>query len=125
MIADDADRLHVQLADPHPVKQIAEAVVEAGDHEQHLAPRSSHPQRQVETEALHLFIDAGAEGRLRLSHREGDPHEEHAGFRIIELMRFENVAAMGRNAHRNGSYDAAAIGAAKRQDIVGHVSPPL
>ncbi len=40
-------------------------------------------------------------------------------------MRLENIAAMGGDPHRNGGHDAAAIGAAKRQDIVGHVSPPL
>jgi hypothetical protein len=120
MVADNANRLDIQLADAHAIEQVAQAVVEFRHQEQHLALLPGRAQRDVELEAFDLLGDAGAEIGFGRRHLEADAHEEHAGGRIVELMGLENIAAMAGDARGNGRHDTAAIAAAQGENVVGH-----
>jgi hypothetical protein len=75
-----------------------QAVVELADQQQHLARRSPAPQGPLQP-----YSAAIAEKPSRSASRIGragiefDPHEEFAIILIVELLRFENVAATCSN----------------------------
>ena len=67
-----------------------------------------------------LLGEARLEGRAVAIHAEGDPHEELAGQRVVELRGLGDVSAVGGQPRGDRGDDAGAILAAQGQDVLGH-----
>ncbi|MNZ61779.1 hypothetical protein D3C78_798800 [compost metagenome] len=110
MVGDDGGDGHVQLALVVAIEQVAQAVVELADHQQHAGRLCGAVQLPVHGEArgdvgepgldvadvaLHVVVEA--------EHRA---HEEAAGGFVVELRHLPDVAAVVRKEGRDRRHDA-------------------
>ena len=95
MVAHDADDIHVQLADAPAVEQVAQAMVELADHQQHLLPLVTTAQVPFHA-ALVRQSGKGRPQRFDGTGRnlEFHPHEEAIGQLVVELLRVGDVTAL-------------------------------
>ena len=122
VVADDADHLHGQLADAHPVEQVGQAVVELADHQDGLAQRAFRPQRPVHSVFVGQRDETGTDcrdvGRAAI---ELDPHEERILILVAELLRIEDVGAMRVEITGDARGDARLVAARQGQYLdIGH-----
>jgi hypothetical protein len=94
MLSASRDR---QFADPGPVEQVAQAMIELADQQQNLARGVAAAQLPAHPIGLGQRFKAGA-NRLRIgtARIERDPHEEIAVFQIVELLGLQNIPAFFR-----------------------------
>jgi hypothetical protein len=97
MVGGDRHHIHLQLADPHAIEQVFEAMVEFGDHQQHLARRIGIADLPMHGQPIRQRRELCSQGisirRTRQSFKY-HPHEELRIFTVVKLLRFKNVAAM-------------------------------
>jgi hypothetical protein len=114
MVRDDADQIHVQLADPPPVEEIGKAVVElGGKHENPLAltkPLDAECHGMTFSDGCETVANA-FDGGARPDDVEDNAHEEALAFRIVKLVGVENVAAVLKQMSGDGGNDPWTIGA--------------
>ncbi len=117
MVRHDRGDVHVELADPPPVEQVDEAMVELRHEDDDLRPLGCRAQPDGHAEADAQRLDPGAHRRLaRGIEREGDAHEEARGFGVVILARFEDVAAAAEDVVGDRGDDARLVGAGEGQD---------
>ncbi len=117
VIGDDCHGLHRQFADAPAVQQVGQAVIELADHDEHpprpVAQRKLPVHRVFGGNRCELCADHFARCLARI---ELDPHEEGIARPVVELLRFEDVAAAFEQERRDARGDARAIGAGQGQD---------
>ena len=125
MIGDDGGRDHLQFAGAPAIENIGKAMVGFGDqqHDPLAGGAVAHPP--VHLEAVRDRAEPGLQRRQcdrEIGGGENDPHEEMAGFDVIELLRVENVLPVMGEECRNGGNDAGPVGAGQRQHelMIGH-----
>ena len=120
MIGGDRDDSHLQLANPHPVQEVFDAMVEFGDHQQNLARRIRIADLPVHRQPFRNRREYCSQrisiGRSRqsLKHR---PHEELRIFTIIKLLRFKDVATVTGQKARHSRNQPRCIGAGQSEGV--------
>ena len=120
MVAHDCDRLHRQLADPPAVEQVGKAMVE-------FAHQQYDPARPVTQGKLPLHRKfARQRGKFSPQHLarhcagvELDPHEEPPARCIVELLRFQHIAAAFEQVRSDPRGDAGPVRTGKGEDKGG------
>ena len=125
MIGDDRGWNHLQLAGPPAIENIGKAMVGFGDQQHDPLARGAVAHPPVHLEAVRDGAEPGLQSRQRdgkIGGGEYNPHEEMAGFDIVELLRVENVLPVMGEECRNGGYDAGPVGAGQGQHelMIGH-----
>ena len=119
VVGDDARDVHDELARSPVVEDVGQAVVELGDHQQHLLPLVRVSDRPVHVKGL-------GDGREAVAHRldravagevEDDPHEEAGRLGVVELMRFEDVATALEEVGRDRRHEAGAVRADHLENV--------
>ena len=114
MIGDDRGGNHLQLAGSPAVEDIGEAMVGSGDQQHHPLTGSAVAHPPLHLEAVRDRAESGLQSRQRdrkIGRGEHDPHEEMAGFDVVELLGVENVLPVMGEERRNGGNDARPVGA--------------
>ncbi len=120
MIGDDRDRRHPELAATPAVEEIDQTMVETRDHENDpLQPvggthRPCH--REIGGDRLEGVTQA-LEVRIGRGSVERHPHEEVAGFDIVELLGVENVEPAAEQGGGDFRDDAGPVDAREREDV--------
>ena len=125
MIRDDRGGYHLQLAGPPAIENVGKAVIGPGDEQHDPLAGSAVAHPPVHPEAVRDRGKPGLQSRQcdrEVSGGEDNPHEEMAGFEIIELLRVENVLPVMGKECRNRGNDAGPVGAGQGQDelMIGH-----
>ena len=126
MVGDDADHLHVQLADPHPVEQVDHAMVEHRHQDQHLPPlipptAASSPARTSRTSSSSPAAKAST----------GASSANPTRMKNLPVSASSNCAASMMSPpcrgqpRRHRSHDPGPVVATQGQHVGGHRSPWL
>jgi len=120
VVRHDGRNFHRQQAAAVAEQQVVEAMADLGHHDQHARLALGVMQCAVRTQVLAQRAEAGAQqfvGHRVVFQREVDAHEEQLRFRIAELGRVDDVAAMFGQKTRDAQHDAAVVQAGQGQDI--------
>ena len=95
VVGDDGDGIDRQLADAPAIEQVGKAMVKLADHDQHAPPPVAPDQLPVHCQLGGERLEGSAQGIGAGCQRiERDPHEEAVGGAVVELLRFEDIAAL-------------------------------
>ena len=117
MIADDADHIHRQLADAVAIEQVAQAMVELGDHQQHLAARIGRANCPFHAFGCRKGGKRGPQGLGIAGQAERQPHEKALRFVIAELFGIDDIATVIGQQPRNRCDQPRLVCAGQCQDV--------
>ena len=116
MVGDDRHRIDRQFADAPAIEQVGEAMVELADHDHHPPPVAAHElpvHRQLARERQESSAEALGPSSERI---ELDPHEKPVRLAVVELLRFEDIAALLEQEARDPRGDPRPVGAGEGED---------
>ena len=122
MVGDDPGHLHRQLADPPAIEQVGQAVVEPGDqqHDPHarapVADRPVHPE--IARRCRRNPWRSSASGRGPAVSLKTRRMKKRSLSGVVELLRFQDVAALVEEPACDPSHDPGPVPAGKDKVVV-------